>query len=124
MLSYLHDVCWIAARYRLAAISLQARSKHGLGALGKAERTTIGDDVFANLRLVETWAASQVSPRTRTAYRYEGRRLFTRLGKSLANAVVSDLQSYVASLGDDRAGGSTVSSRGGRRAPGRRGSGQ
>ena len=60
----------------------------------------MADDASADLRLVETWAASQVSPRTRTAYRYEGRRLVTRLPGSLASASVADLQGYVAGLGD------------------------
>lgn len=47
-------------------------------------------------RLVSTWAASQQSPRTRTAYAYEGTRLLSRLGKPLADATVADVQNYIA----------------------------
>ncbi len=53
----------------------------------------------ADQRLVETWSASQVSPRTRTAYRQQGARLLDRLGKPLAEATVADLQGYIAGLG-------------------------
>ena len=60
----------------------------------------MGDDAFGDRRLVETWAASQVSPRTRTAYRYEGTRLLDRLGMPLASATVADLQAYIIGLGD------------------------
>ncbi len=51
-------------------------------------------------RLVSTWAASQQSPRTRTAYAYEGTRLLSRLGKPLADATVADVQNYIAGLGN------------------------
>ena len=57
----------------------------------------------ADERLVATWAAAQQSPRTRTAYAYEGRRFVSRLGRPLAEATVGDLQAYVAGLGEDLA---------------------
>ena len=56
-------------------------------------------ETTSDQRLVDTWAASQVSPRTRTAYRQQGARLLARLGKPLAEATVADLQAYVAGLG-------------------------
>ena len=51
-------------------------------------------------QLVETWAARQASPLTRSSYRHQGKRLLARLDVSLAEATVADLQRYVASLGD------------------------
>ncbi len=57
-------------------------------------------ETTADHRLVETWVASQVSPRTRTAYRQQGRRLLARVGRPLAEATVEDLQGYIAGLGN------------------------
>ena len=60
-------------------------------------------DPTLDQRLVAAWASGQQSPRTRTAYAYEGKRLVSRLGKPLAEAGVVDLQAYIASLGADLA---------------------
>lgn len=54
----------------------------------------------ADRRLVETWAAGQMSARTRTSYRHQGARLLAGLGKPLAETTVADLQGYIAGLGD------------------------
>lgn len=51
-------------------------------------------------KLVETWAASKPSDRTRKAYQQQGARLLARLGKSLAEVTIADLQAYIAGLGD------------------------
>ena len=51
-------------------------------------------------RLVTAWAEGQQSPRTRTAYAYEGRRLLARLGKPLLEMDVIDLQQFIVGLGE------------------------
>ncbi len=54
----------------------------------------------ADRRLVETWAAGQAAALTRASYRHQGGRLLARLGRTLADATVQDLQGYIAGLGD------------------------
>ena len=54
----------------------------------------------ADQRLVATWAAAQVSPRTREAYAHQGRRLLARVGKPLGALTIADLQTYISGLAD------------------------
>ena len=57
-------------------------------------------NLTADHQLVETWAARQASPLTRSSYRHQGKRLLARLGVPLAEATAADLQGYIASLGN------------------------
>ena len=54
--------------------------------------------IDADRQLVEAWVTGQTSPRTRTAYAYEGAQLLGYLAKPLGGVTVSDLQAYVSTL--------------------------
>ena len=71
-----------------------------LSAAPAAAGLVVASALDADRQLVETWAATQGSPRTRASYRHQGARLLERLGKPLGDATIADLQAYVAGLGD------------------------
>ena len=54
--------------------------------------------IDADRQLVDAWARGQTSPRTRTAYAYEGAQLLKEVNKPLGDITVVDLQAYTASF--------------------------